>query len=331
MIPVHNDKSLIHRAVIISDSQKAITEFIRSRNEKGTIKKYPEWDVARAGPAAELVKTRRELNSADVALKIKREEQHTKRKIMDQQWDELKSKEKLLRQSFIKFNKFVKENYEKRDRAEHKINEEYERQMKRLEDAEDSANKLNHMKEIRDNMQQHIKKYKIYQTFLERVVSETGQFQSIADIFNRYETLVEAKEALSENQDKKLQVLETTGTEMYHMTEVKSQILMGLNNKLAEIQGKFDRAKAEALKWETIVSQIKAAAAAKNLELTQVNFCSWNMYQQICKRKGLLVEVSREDAEQQLVHVKRTILELKRITKVAAKKAFREDKGATTK
>lgn len=111
----------------------------------------------------------------------------------------------------------------------------------------------------------------------------------------------------------------------HHLTEVKSQVLMGLNNKVAQLQERYDRAKAQALKWETIVSKIKETAAAKNLELTQVKACCWNMYQQICKRKEIPVTVSSEDVEQQLVHIKRTILELKRIIKTVKKKV-REEK-----
>lgn len=106
-----------------------------------------------------------------------------------------------------------------------------------------------------------------------------------------------------------------------HMTEAKGQMLVDLNNKLATLEGRYDRAKAEAIRWETIVSRIKATATAKNLELTRIKSSCWNMYLQLCKRKGHSVEVDREDVENQLAHIKRTILELKRITKVATKKA----------
>lgn len=110
----------------------------------------------------------------------------------------------------------------------------------------------------------------------------------------------------------------------HRLAEVKSQMLMELNNKLAQLQARHERAKAQALKWETIVSRIKEIAAAKNLELTQAKACCWNIYQQICKRKELPIEVTSEDVEQQLVHIKRTILELKRIIKVVKKKVREE-------
>ncbi|XP_072746293.1 coiled-coil domain-containing protein 42 homolog [Anoplolepis gracilipes] len=320
-------KNLVQRAVITTDLQKAISEyFVSKQEEHQSIKKYPEWDKTRVCPATEIVKTRRELTQVEEILKEKQAEREIKRKYMDEQWEEARKQQLLLRESFIKFNTLVKENVEKRDRAEQKIKEEHERQEKCKQEIEELKQKLRYMEDVRDKMQRYVEEYKKYQNYLNRVVIETGEFQSINEIFNRYETLVEARQALSDHQDRNLQLLEHKGAEIYRLTEVKSQVLMGLNNKVAQLQARYDQAKAQALKWETIVSKIKETAAAKNLELTQVKACCWNMYQQICKRKEIPVKVSSEDVEQQLVHIKRTILELKRIIKTVKKKV-REEKG----
>lgn len=63
-------------------------------------------------------------------LKEKQAEREIKRKHMDEQWEEARKQQLLLRDSFIKFNTLVKENVEKRERAEQKIKEEHERQEK---------------------------------------------------------------------------------------------------------------------------------------------------------------------------------------------------------
>lgn len=94
------------------------------------IRKYPEWDKARACPATEVIKTRRELAQIEEILKEKQAEREIKRKHMDEQWEEARKQQLLLRDSFIKFNTLVKENVEKRERAEQKIKDEYERQKK---------------------------------------------------------------------------------------------------------------------------------------------------------------------------------------------------------
>ncbi|XP_071561322.1 coiled-coil domain-containing protein 42 homolog [Temnothorax nylanderi] len=320
-------RNLVHRAVIPTDSQKAVSEyFISKQEERQAIKKYPEWDKARICPATEVIRARRQLTEVEEILREKRAEQEIKRKCMDEQWEEARKQQLQLRQSFVKFNTLVKENVEKRERAEQKIKEEHERQEKYKREIEELEQKLRYMRNVRDKMERYVGEYRKYQNYLDRVVNETGEFQSINEIFNRYETLVEARQALSDHQDRNLQMLEDKGTEIHHLTEVKTQVLMGLNNKLAQLQARYDRAKAQELKWETIVSKIKETAAAKNLELTQVKACCWNIYQQICKRKEIPVKVSSEDVEQQLIHIKRTILELKRIIKTVKKKV-REEKG----
>jgi len=70
------------------------------------------------------------------------------------------------------------------------------------------------MRDVRDKMQRYVGEYRKYQNYLDRVVNETGEFQSINEIFNRYETLVEARQALSDQQDKNLQLLEQKGAEI---------------------------------------------------------------------------------------------------------------------
>lgn len=70
------------------------------------------------------------------------------------------------------------------------------------------------MTEIRDKMQHYVKEYRGAQDYLETVVKEIKEFQSIGDIFNRYESLLEARRTLSKQQDKNLQILEDTGIEM---------------------------------------------------------------------------------------------------------------------
>ncbi|XP_014476807.1 PREDICTED: coiled-coil domain-containing protein 42 homolog [Dinoponera quadriceps] len=320
----NESENLLQRAVITTNPQEAVTEYFVSKQEERKIKRYPDWDKVRICPATEVIRARRELAQVDEMLKDKWAEQGTKRMDMDKQWEEARNQALMLRQSFVKFDQLVRENVEKRERAEQKIKEEHERQEKFKREADELEQKLHGMREVLDKMKRYTDVHKKYQYYLENVVNDTGEFQSINDIFNRYETLVEARQTLRDRQDTNLQILEDKGAEIYHLTDVKSQMLMELDNKLAQLQTRHNRAKAQALRWEAIVSKIKEIAAAKNLELTQVKACCWNIYQQICKRKEIPVKVSSEDVEQQLILIKRTILELRRIIKVAKRKAREE-------
>lgn len=71
---------------------------------------------------------------------------------------------------------------------------------------------LEFMEKVRNKMKEYVEFYKPFQKYLETVV-ETNQFQTIAEVFNRYETLVDARLTLHKNQDECLHKLEKTTTQ----------------------------------------------------------------------------------------------------------------------
>lgn len=77
-----------------------------------------------------MIRAREELVQVEEILKEKLAEREIKRKCMDEQWEEARKQQLQLRQSLVNFNTLVKENVEKRERAEQKIKEEHERQEK---------------------------------------------------------------------------------------------------------------------------------------------------------------------------------------------------------
>ncbi|XP_035733376.1 coiled-coil domain-containing protein 42 homolog isoform X2 [Vespa mandarinia] len=294
----------VERAEIPRNFLEGVKELYLSKQEERDIKKYPEWDVPRISPAFELIKTFRDLNISENKLREKWNEQEIERKEMDAQWKELREQELIFRESFIKYNNFVKENQEKRQRSKQKILGERERQKQYQTDIENLQERLNYMKGIREKMEKYVGIYKKYQDYLEKVISETKQFRSITEIFERYENLIEVKRSLSEQQEKNIELLEETEAEIYRMTEAKSQTLIRLNNKLSTLQGRYEKAKIEVLKWEMLITKIKEAAIGKYLELARVKDCSKNIYHQICKRKERLPILDDNDIEHQLLEIK---------------------------
>lgn len=61
--------------------------------------------MARPTPQVLIDQARRDLMDADEKLALKREEEAKNRAAMDVKWAELRSKELLLKESFISFNK----------------------------------------------------------------------------------------------------------------------------------------------------------------------------------------------------------------------------------
>jgi hypothetical protein len=50
--------------------------------------------------------------------------------------------------------------------------------------------------------------------------------------------------------------------------------MLGLNNKLADLQTRYDWYRTEGLHWEIALSNIKDTVVEKNLEVDQVMPCS---------------------------------------------------------
>ena len=54
------------------------------------------------------------------------------------------------------------------------------------------------------------------------------------------------------------------------MTEEKSQSLLDLNSRLANLQSRYERARANSVHWESVVARVKEATTRKELEDVQV-------------------------------------------------------------
>ena len=104
------------------------------------------------------------------------------------------------------------------------------------------------------------------------------------------------------------------------MTEEESEKLVELNAQISELENRHKRAKTQTLHWESILSRIKSANAAKYLESSQVRTSVWNLYRQLCNRKNIRAEARKEDLEQHLLHIKGSIIGLQKIVKSALAK-----------
>lgn len=92
---------------------------------------YPEWDVICGEPVLDMVRAQGELLMARQTLESKRHEYEAQKIISNRHWENLRSKELELREAFVKYDEFVRENQGKRERAQRRIEVENETQMLR--------------------------------------------------------------------------------------------------------------------------------------------------------------------------------------------------------
>ncbi|XP_047538150.1 coiled-coil domain-containing protein 42 homolog [Vanessa atalanta] len=301
---------------------ESTAEYYKSLMETSRmVKKYPKWDVARPTPQVLMEQARRDLMEADEKLALKRNEEEANRNTMDAKWQDLREKEMLLKDSFISFNKFIRENQEKRDRAERKMAADNEVLERKTRETEAMRQRVAEMEEVKQLMEKQVHDYTIYEDYLMSVVHNYPEFKQPLDVLNRYEALAAAKSTLAERQERDLEMLETARQEIAALTEEKKLFIMGLNNTLADLRWRYDNVRNRVIKWELALNRLKETAAKKQVELCHVRSAIWSLYVKICKQKGLALDVRSDDFEQQLVVIMRALLELRRIYRLALRRS----------
>ncbi|XP_011496652.1 PREDICTED: coiled-coil domain-containing protein 42A [Ceratosolen solmsi marchali] len=304
----------------------ANTEDVQSKKEKQDIITHNfESDVIKGEPIIELMRVCRDFRKTDAELIAKQQDYKSQKEEINQDWQNLRENEILLRGSFIRYDEFIKENYEKRERAERMIKDQKELQKIRNTEIVELENTLESLETIRYKMQNYVEKYKSFQQYMETVL-KTSEFTSIAEIFNRYETLIDIRETIEKNQSRKLHALGSSHIQLQQLMQEKSQSMMNLNSQLAILQIRHRRARANALHWEMLLTRIKQLIKRKELEEAQIRACIWNLYRQVCKRKGIPADATQNDLEQQMLIIKRTIIELRKILYETKRRVDRDKK-----
>ncbi|KAJ1524236.1 hypothetical protein ONE63_010752 [Megalurothrips usitatus] len=320
-------RDLPYWAPIHAKAQDAVGDYFKSKLDAELPRQRPVWDKARSSPAAELVAARRDLEACAKELASKREYQAEMRTEMDAKWEDLRGKERTLRAAFVKYNKFVKENHEKRERAEQRIREEEATQRRRDGEIQNLKRRVEELEHVKETMERHVGEYGMYQEFLQRVVAECKEFTSVHDILDRHDTLAATRAELAARQDGDLHALEEARRALVQLTEDKSKALMGLNNQLADLWVRYDRTRMQDFQWETSLSHMKVKAAEKGREVGAVRMMCWNLYQQLCQCRGEPATLLPDQVEDQLLYIQRAFLQLKAINKLARRNMAAENES----
>ncbi|XP_013145911.1 PREDICTED: coiled-coil domain-containing protein 42 homolog [Papilio polytes] len=305
---------------------ESTAEYFKSKMETANMtRKYPVWDVARPTPQVLMEQARRDLMEADEKLVLKREEEKENRVVMDAKWLELREKEMLLKESFISFNKFIRENQEKRDRAERKMEADGQVLLRKARETEAMRCRVAEMEEVKRLMEHQVQDYTIYEDYLMSVVRNYPEFKQPLDVLNRYEALAAAKNTLAERQERDLGMLENARQKIAALTEEKKLFIMGLNNTLADLRWRYDKVRNRVIEWELALNRLKEAAAARHVELCHVRAAVRSLYLKICAQKRMPADAPPHDFEQQLVLVMRALLELRNIYRIAHRRSKEKD------
>ncbi|XP_028130838.2 coiled-coil domain-containing protein 42-like [Diabrotica virgifera virgifera] len=309
-----------------------VQDYLVSKNMTRMEKVYPQFDVVKSeDPKAELARLQIKLLDSEELLDQKRKTLVETRTELDKQWQELDNKEQALRENFRKFDQFIKENMDKRERAEKKIKDDTKLCAQRTKDIEKCNKDYQALKDTKFEMDKKIKEFRLYENFLDKVVNTSQEFISIQDMINRYMTLLSAKQSLAKLQEENLVALERAKSDMMKLIEEKNFVIMGLNNQIANLQARFENAKIKSIECEQLVLQIKNNAVQQLNNIDEVKSSVWNLYTHMAHSKMHPIKIAKENVEEQMMYIKRTLTELSKVNQILRRRARQNKSKSKTR
>lgn len=292
-----------------------IEKYFQTAFEDKLIVKMPEREDDNLTSATRLLEKRREKAEVEQALEALKEEFQMKMESLQQRREEVERKEMQLKESLLKFDKFLKENDSKRIRAIKKAT--VEREMKKVKDKE--IEKLQMELEVltsqRDRLHRRLERNAIYHRFLDRVLETAEDFHEVREVIARYDTLNATHEDLLLADQVTQTKIEEEKRSLILYTEAKNNEILNFNNELSNLQTRFDKAQLSSVRWESKWTHIKTTAATKTLLLGRVKMAAHNLYQVVKRhqRSRREEDSDTEDTNEQLLQVQQYIQDLTQI------------------
>lgn len=288
-----------------------LEEYFRTTFEDKLLVKMPEQEDDHLTPATRLLEKRREMGEVEQALAAQKEEFQMKMESLQQRREELERKEFHLKESLLKFDKFLKENDSKRTRAEKKAKEENDG--KKAKDGEIARlhEEITILAKKRDKMQRKLEKYSMYQKYLDKVLEISDEFHEIREITARYDTLIATHRELLERDHKNQDEMEKEKANLSRFIEEKNNENLNYNNQLAQLQTQLEDAQSNAVEWESSWTHIQNTAAEKTLLLGRIKMATHNLYMLV--NRHLKQEIPAESTIEQLSKIETFIQDLTHI------------------
>ncbi|XP_071478707.1 coiled-coil domain-containing protein 42 homolog [Diadema antillarum] len=290
----------------------SLEEYFRTTFEDKLLVKMPEREDDHLTPATRLLEKRREMSEVEQALAAQKEEFQMKMESLQQRREELERKEYQLKESLLKFDKFLKENDSKRARAVKKAHDE--KDLKRSKEKEISRllEEKRELQNQKDRLLQRLNKHRLFHRFLERTLESAEEFHEIREVIARHETLVATHRDLVEKANRTQDAVEKEKGRLGKFTEEKNNEILHYNNQLAVLQTQLDKAQSEAVKWESVWTHIKNTAAKKTLLLGRIKMATHNLFQLVNRHSK--TSSGTDNTLEQLTKIQMFIMDLTQIT-----------------
>ncbi len=291
----------------------SLEEYFRTTYEERLLVKIPEREDDHLTPATKLLEKRREMKEVEQALSAQKEVFKMKMESLQQRQEELERKVCTLKESLLKFYKFLKENDSKRLRAVKKALDEKAAKQAKLKEHQELLEEIETLEEHRNRVQDTLDKHKKFHTYMDGVLEISEEFSEVREITSRYETLSSTYQDLLERDHNSQDLIESKRQFLAKFTEDRQNDIMSYNNDLSFMQGDLDKAKSKTVQLESNWHQIQTTAAAKTLELGRIRMATMNLFN-LVNRQQRQASVDETDSDTQLEKISQFIQDLSQIT-----------------
>ncbi|KAI9095857.1 hypothetical protein DFS34DRAFT_581995 [Phlyctochytrium arcticum] len=246
-------------------------------------------------------------------LNQQKEEFAMKIESLAQRREELARKETQLKESLMKFDKFLKENDAKRTRAIKKALDERKTREQKEVDIYNLRDTINHLSGKKDRQLQSVDTNLSYQRFLEAVLENVEEFGEVKDIIGRFDTLAATNAELLERAREASDRTEHDRMSFIHSTEEKNNTILNYNNDVAKLQTRLEELQSRSAKWQSECDQTMNNATQKSLLLGQIKMATNNLFNLVKSHLNNRLNTT-SDTLVQLDKIQQFILDLSQIT-----------------
>lgn len=286
-----------------------------------------------AGPGVELLSRKRMLELADERLRKIRVIAEGRKTDLNKEWQIVNNLQAQLRESTIAFETFIKENMEKRERAEKKIHEELSVQNTRRNNIDLLVYQMRKLYEVKKIFESNIRSYKMYENYLQKVVG-VSEYKDVDKVMQRFSALQEAKQTAFEKSQDTMCMIESSMAALKRKNEENGFTIIGKKNKLCELHTRFGEAQKNALLWETTVTAVRDQCLVRYRDWNTVEQVCQGLYELMCRRKGEAVtsNVLRDsDHEYQMIAIGKTLLLMEKILRMVKDSTLHDTVNIKTK
>ena len=237
--------------------------------------------VSQTSQSTLLLKKRKEMREVDDALDFMKEEFKARMETCDQRQRQFEAKQKEMKDSVYKFEKFIQENDAKRKRADIKCKAEQKQRELLEEKLSDKRTVMRSAEEDMVRKRKEVSKHLIYQRYLEAVTEVSdGEYMEISELLNRHKTLGEAYKDVKQQVDAGEMDMDKYRAENTMLTRNTQNLVLLNNNNIHKKQNELEKLRLSKQAFMDEEEDKNIQRSHSKSELGQVimsikNLCVW--------------------------------------------------------